>query len=76
MLTVELNKEEDRVEIYFDEEGLHALERAINTLKRRGGHDHLMTPSWAGTELTEDKQGRETTLVNHLVLVSRMKSAI
>ena len=69
MLTVELNEQSECVEIYFDDEGLHALELAIGRLRNRGGHDHLMTPAWAGSELTEKLQGSSNRLVNHLVLV-------
>jgi ATP-dependent Lon protease len=75
MLTVESNEIEGRVEIYFDEAGLRTLEHSIEALKRRGGHDHLMTASWAGSELTEEKQGKGTTLVNHVVLVFKRNSS-
>jgi hypothetical protein len=71
MLTVELNEREQRVEIFFDEDGLKTLRRSLDLLSSRGGHDHLMTPSWAGTELTEEKQGENTALINHLLLVFR-----
>ncbi len=71
MLTIEFNEREQRVEIYFDEDGLKTLRRSLDMLSSKGGHDHLMTPSWAGTELTEEKQGENTTLINHLLLVCR-----
>ncbi|MEI6202181.1 MAG: Imm32 family immunity protein [Enhydrobacter sp.] len=69
MLTVEFNEQGECIEIYFDDDGLHALELAISRLRRRGGHDHLMTPALAGTELSEKLQGSGNRLMNHLVLV-------
>ncbi|HEY2930855.1 MAG TPA: Imm32 family immunity protein [Acidobacteriota bacterium] len=33
-----------------------------------GGHDHLMTPAWAGHELTEERQGDNTKLVNMVTI--------
>jgi hypothetical protein len=71
MLTVELNELEQRVEIYVDDEGAKVLGRALEAVLRTQGHDHLMTPSWSGTELSEQQQGKETTLMNHLLLVYR-----
>ncbi|MCW3475105.1 Imm32 family immunity protein [Rhodovastum sp. RN2-1] len=71
MLTVELNQGQDRVEIYVDEEGARVLQHLLDVLRRRGGHDHLMTPSWAGTELTEVARGQGTKLMHHLLLVFR-----
>lgn len=53
----------------MDEEGRNILISAINHLKLKDGsidHDHLMTPSWAGTELTEDMQGNDNLLINKL----------
>jgi hypothetical protein len=71
MLTVELNEREQRVEIYVDDEGANILSRALEAVLRTRGHDHLMTPSWAGTELGEQQQGKETILINHLLVVYR-----
>jgi hypothetical protein len=56
----------------FDEEGLDALIKTLTKLRGKQDHVHLMTPSWAGKELTEIKQGGvEYELVNHLRLVKR-----
>lgn len=70
MLTVEINAKEKRVEMYLDKEGLRILRQSLDMLQQQG-HDHLMTPSWAGTELTESSQGHDTELMNHLLLVYR-----
>ena len=75
LLTVEYDKE-GKTEIYMDAQGLELLIERLNKLKRhieKGEHDHLMTPSWSGWELTEEKQGLKNELVNHLCLVLRPK---
>ncbi|MFQ3582060.1 MAG: Imm32 family immunity protein [Chloracidobacterium sp.] len=42
----------------------------LTRLRRKQDHEHLMTPSWGGNELTEVKQGgAEYGLINHLHLV-------
>jgi hypothetical protein len=64
VLTVEYGN--DVVEINCDEGGLDLLIRKLQMLKKNGGHQHLMTPSWAGDELTENKQGPDNILINHL----------
>jgi hypothetical protein len=66
LLTVELNREGECVEIFCDREGFEVLQRALDGLRRKGDHVHLMTPSWAGNELTEDKQIESNELVHHL----------
>ena len=80
ILTVEIGKKEiiekkiDRieVEIYCDEKGIDLLIDELIKLKKYGGHTHLMTPSWAGNELTEEKQGGdENILVNHLCIIMK-----
>ena len=74
MLTVEIknnqNKDIEEVAICFDKEGLDELIKHLEKLRKKPDHTHLMTPSWAGTELTEIKQGgKKYSLVNHLRLV-------
>lgn len=71
LLTVEYNEKEGVVEIYSDREGLDLLIARLSSLRNHGGHDHLMTPSWAGTELTGARQGAENELINHLCIVLR-----
>ena len=66
ILTVEHNEKQEAIEVYCDNEGLDLLIRNLNNLKKNKGHLHFMTPSWAGNELTEEKQNRENTLINHL----------
>lgn len=74
LLTVELKdggkSSEAEAAICFDEEGLDFLIDKLVQLKGKKDHDHLMTPSWAGHELGELKQGgSDYELVNHLRLV-------
>ena len=69
MLTIERNDKAESVEIFCDDEGLDALLKQLHILKSTGGHVHLMTPSWAGQDLTEKQQGDGTVLVNHLRIV-------
>lgn len=62
------------VAICFDLEGLELLEYKLKLLRQGPApdHEHLMTPSWGGDELTEEKQGDDRDiLVNHLRLVRR-----
>ncbi len=68
LLTVEYNSKQEAVEIYCDREGIDFLIDGLNLLRQRGGHDHLMTESWGGYELSEEKQGAENELINHLRL--------
>jgi hypothetical protein len=65
LLTVEYDSK-GVVEIHCDGEGLDSLIGRLSELKKRGGHDHLKTPTWAGNELTEEKQNASNELINHL----------
>ena len=67
-LTVEYNPI-GIVELAMDTEGRERLIRSLQNLsldKALGAHDHLMTESWAGTELTEEVQNPENKLINQL----------
>lgn len=55
MLTFELNETEDTLEIHADAQGLSELIGALRRLQQRGGHEHLMTPNWGGSELFPPK---------------------
>jgi hypothetical protein len=72
MLTFELTPDGDELEIHCDREGLNTLMRALRRLADSKSplprHDHMMTPSWAGDELTEEKQGERNTLLNRVTL--------
>ncbi len=71
-LTVELQKgEQPEVALCFDAEGLDVLIRKLEYLRRsKVDHLHLMTPAWAGQELTEEVAGGQGYhLINSLRLV-------
>jgi len=67
-LTFEISQDDDVVEIHVDREGIKALINKLELLQRIEGneHEHLMTASWGGSELTEDLQGRSNKLVHHV----------
>ncbi|MGK9261366.1 immunity protein 32 [Sinorhizobium meliloti] len=47
--------------------GLNLLISKLEALRNSGDHSHLLTPSWAGDTLTEEKQGADRyKLVHHL----------
>ena len=71
LLTVEKEKsDQGEVAICFDKEGLEYLIAKLSKLRDRQDHFHLMTPAWAGNELTEVLQGGERyELCNSLRLV-------
>ena len=76
LLTVEIKDAqktgESEAAICFDNDGLEFLINKLIRLRGRHDHEHLMTPAWAGNELTEDKQGgEEYQLINHLRLVKK-----
>ena len=80
MLTVEI-KDPDKVsdgsseiEIYCDQEGLEELKRQLGFLDKGKTHVHLMTESWAGSELSEKKQGARNALVHHLKIAFKKDS--
>ena len=70
-LTVELQKSDyPEVVLCFDAEGLDVLIRKLEYLRMKVDHLHLMTPAWAGQDLTEDLVGGEQyQLINSLRLV-------
>jgi hypothetical protein len=67
MLTIEYTADQ-QLEVYCDREGLATLLSELENLKERGGHTHLMTPSWAGHELSEERQGQHTQLIHHVLI--------
>ena len=65
-LTVESLPSKNEIAIFCDSEGLNTLIEQLEILKKHKGHVHLMTPSWAGNELTENKQTPDNQLVHHV----------
>lgn len=70
-LTFEITNDKDyqTIEIYGNEEGLRNLIKIIERVINYKYHEHLMTPSWSGYELTDEPQGNDTTLVNKVTII-------
>jgi len=50
-----------------DKKGLEFLKGQIEKLlENRTTYAHLMTPNWGGCELSEEKQGENNKLINHV----------
>jgi len=63
----------DSIEIHANEPGLQDLIEILLKLKnslpvKSSEHEHLMTPSWGGMELTEEKQSKDSTLINKVTI--------
>lgn len=66
LLTFEYNDTDDKVEIHANELGIEYLIEQLEELLKNKNHLHLMTPSWGGDELSEEKQGEVNRLINHV----------
>ncbi|HYV49770.1 MAG TPA: Imm32 family immunity protein [Myxococcaceae bacterium] len=56
------------LEIHGSAEGLRDLIRSLTNVLETGQHDHLMTPSWGGTELSEEPQRAGAKLINKVTI--------
>lgn len=70
MFTVEIGKEPDVVDITLDDEGIDDLIRRLTRLRGKRDHEHLMTPSWGGYELSETRNTAESVLVHQVNIYS------
>ena len=68
LLTFELTSDSSELHIHGDGSGLRELVRVLERAIATREHDHLKTPSWGGTELTEQLQGQETSLIHSVVV--------
>ena len=68
LFTFEISEDFQEIEIHGNEEGLKRLIDIIEMVIKYKTHDHLMTPSWAGNELTEEAQGKNTKLINKVTI--------
>lgn len=62
---------EAELRLHADAKGLSLMISALERLKEKVeagdcDHDHLFTPAWAGTELTESKGMESGDLIHHL----------
>lgn len=56
------------LEIHGTAEGLRDLIRSLTNVLETGQHEHLMTPSWGGTELSEEPQQAGAKLINKVTI--------
>jgi hypothetical protein len=73
LLIFELAEEMDAIEIHANQQGLQELIDRLFKLKKSfngssSEHEHLMTPDWGGTELTGEKQGKDSILINKVTI--------
>jgi len=71
ILTFELSADGDYIDVHMNRQGLEDLVLYLTRLRDSSElptHDHLMTNSWAGTELTEEAQGADAKLINQVNL--------
>ncbi len=62
LLSFEFDKDSQELMIHGDSNGLERLAQLVSLLIARTqlghfNHDHLMTPAWAGSELSEQNKG-------------------
>ncbi len=73
ILTFEISKDKDEIEIIFNKEGYLALVKVLEQMKPSDNEDikhiHLMTKEWGGSELTSEIMHQGNTLINHVKLV-------
>ena len=70
VLTFERDKDCSQIDIHLNDEGLTDLLEILKNLQssNKSTHEHLMTPSWAGTELTENKMDKLSLLINKVTI--------
>jgi hypothetical protein len=69
LLTFELSKDKNELEVYTDLSGLKSLIEELSKLLKsaeegKNDHTHLMTEDWGGYELSSESQGGE--VLNHV----------
>ena len=67
LLAFEKDKEDDRLIIHADSEGVRILIKSLNHLldkieKGTADHDHLMTDDWGGWELSNENKIKKIKL--------------
>lgn len=66
LLVFELSEGGDQLEVHANEEGIRLLRKQLDFLLGGETHIHLKTPSWAGTELSETPQGKNSSVLHHV----------
>lgn len=68
LLSFELSPDGTTLDIHGNADGLSVLQNAISRAIEQNSHEHLMSPSWAGDELTEEPQGQGTTVLKKVTI--------
>jgi len=68
LLTFEISKDGDELNVHCDDIGLEKLLLVLSRLKGNAQHEHLMTPSWGGNELSEELQSEDSQLLNKVTI--------
>lgn len=68
LLSFEMSKDGDELDVHCDEIGLEKLKAVISQLEDREQHYHLMTESWGGNELSEEPQSEDGNLINKVTI--------
>jgi len=67
LLTFELNKDKDGIEIHGNIKGLRYLSNILlKIINDNVDNEHLMTESWGGGELSDEKLGIDNEIINHV----------
>ncbi len=73
MLTFEFDRENEKLEIHSDIEGLKSFRSLVgkliqNSEKGKNDHAHLMTEDWGGSELSNVCQNSKAEFIHHVKL--------
>jgi len=70
LLTFEWDAKNETLEIHGNRIGLENLKKMIDSIltTNNDDHIHLMTKSWGGNELSNEKQCLKNTLIHHVKL--------
>lgn len=68
LLSFELSKDSNELDVHCDDAGLEKLLSILSQLKGKMKHEHLMTPSWGGSELSEALQAEDSQLLNKVTI--------
>jgi hypothetical protein len=69
LLSFELSKDKSELDIHFDEAGLAKLIAVLSGLNNGPPqHEHMMTQSWGGTELSEEPQSPDSYVLNKVTI--------
>lgn len=68
LLSFELSKDGDELDIHCDDFGLDNLLSILSGLKGKVKHEHLMTPGWGGNGLSEDAQSKGSKVLNKVTI--------